>query len=76
MDDQQMMKGPAWPTAGAGRGKRNPPRVKNDMEKEMIQGAQDAKDREAIKAMGYSKGGSVRGVGCATKGFGFGGKVC
>lgn len=52
--------GPKWPTAGAGRGKVNPPRVKSDAEKEMMQDAQDAKDREKIKDLGFSKGGVAR----------------
>lgn len=49
-------------SAGAGRGFMNPPVVQPDMtigENEMVQEAKDAKDRQRIKDMGFSKGGSV-----------------
>lgn len=55
-----QIKGPKWPTAGAGRGKVSPPRVKTDEEKAMMQGVQDDKDRQKISDMGYSGGGMVR----------------
>ena len=61
---------------GAGRGKVNPPVVKpapqySPQVQEAIQEAQDAKDREKIKAMGYAKGGktaSSRADGIAQRG--------
>lgn len=52
-------------TAGAGRGKINPPAVKRKMsarEEEMLQEVQDAKMRKRISDMGYAKGGSIDGI--------------
>ena len=48
------------------------------------QDVQDEKDREAIRAMGYKKGGVTRADGCVTKGhtkgkmvkMAYGGKTC
>ena len=54
--------------AGAGRGSKNPPSVKSEGVKEMLQEVQDAKDRKKVSDMGYAKGGSVRGCGVAVRG--------
>ena len=54
--------------AGAGRGSKNPPAVKSEGVKEMLQEVQDAKDRKKVSDMGYAKGGSVRGWGAARGG--------
>jgi len=62
--------------AGAGRGIVNPPDAnpkRSAAEKEMLQEAQDTKDRKKISDMGYAKGGSVssaskRADGCAQRG--------
>ena len=51
--------------AGAGRGFINPASVKSEDVKEMLQDAQDTKDRKKISDMGYKKGGSVKGWGIA-----------
>lgn len=44
--------------------------VYSDSKKAMLEEAQDAKDREKIKSMGYAKGGSAssRADGCAMRG--------
>ena len=50
-------------SAGAGRGKVNPPSVKPQRSaqvEEAIQEVQDAKDRKKIADMGYKKGGKVK----------------
>jgi hypothetical protein len=49
--------------AGAGRGRVNPPDAnpqRSAAEKEMLQEAQDTKDRKKISDMGYKKGGAVK----------------
>lgn len=47
--------------------------ISSEDKKRMLQEAQDEKDRQAIKGMGYAKGGSVgsaskRADGCAQRG--------
>ena len=47
--------------------------ISSEDKKRMLQDAQDEKDRQAIKGMGYAKGGSVgsaskRADGCAQRG--------
>jgi hypothetical protein len=47
--------------------------ISSEEKKRMLQEAQDEKDRQAIKGMGYAKGGSVgsaskRADGCAQRG--------